>query len=80
MDLQELRQRAAEGKPLYGSSNQPEWVQHAASTNSTFSQLKFGAPSLPNPWLTTHMIFLLSLRFSCYPNVCPSSTFHLSTA
>ncbi|TFK39941.1 NADH-ubiquinone oxidoreductase complex I, 21 kDa subunit-domain-containing protein [Crucibulum laeve] len=41
MDLEELTQRAREGKPLYGESNQPEWVQGAASRNSMFSQLKF---------------------------------------
>lgn len=40
-DLKELTQRAKEGKPLYGTSTQPAWVQHAASANSTFSQLKF---------------------------------------
>lgn len=41
MDLAELRQLAKEGKPLYGESHQPSWVQHAAFTNSQFSQLKF---------------------------------------
>ncbi|KAF5315998.1 hypothetical protein D9619_006338 [Psilocybe cf. subviscida] len=43
MDFEELSQRAREGKPLYGESDQPEWVQHAASTNSQWSQLKFSA-------------------------------------
>ncbi|KAF5336025.1 hypothetical protein D9611_006367 [Ephemerocybe angulata] len=42
-DFKELSQRAKEGKPLYGTSNQPEWVQQAAAANSTFSQLKFSA-------------------------------------
>ncbi|KAF8967675.1 NUXM, NADH-ubiquinone oxidoreductase subunit [Flammula alnicola] len=42
-DLEELRQRAQEGKPLYGESPQPGWVQYAASTNSQWSQLKFAA-------------------------------------
>ena len=42
MDLAELRQRAQEGKPLYGSSNQPAWVQQAAASNSQWSQLSFG--------------------------------------
>jgi len=42
-DLAELSQRAREGKPLYGSSNQPDWVQAAASRNSQWSQLKFCA-------------------------------------
>ncbi|KAJ3517748.1 hypothetical protein NLJ89_g300 [Agrocybe chaxingu] len=40
-DLAELSQRAAEGKPIYGHSNQPEWVQQAANRNSQWSQLKF---------------------------------------
>ncbi|KAF8661279.1 hypothetical protein AX16_001380 [Volvariella volvacea WC 439] len=43
MDLAELRQLAAEGKPLYGVSHQPEWVQGTAHRNSVFSQLKFSA-------------------------------------
>lgn len=41
MDLEELRQLAREGKPLYGESKQPEWVQQSAYRNSQFSQLKF---------------------------------------
>lgn len=41
MDLAELSQRAAEGKPLYGTSTQPEWVQGVAYRNSAWSQLKF---------------------------------------
>lgn len=45
MDLAELRQRAQEGKPLYGESNQPLWVQGAAHQNSAFSQLKMRAYS-----------------------------------
>jgi len=40
-DLDELSQRAREGKPLYGESYQPEWVQGTAFRNSQFSQLKF---------------------------------------
>lgn len=43
MDLEELTQRAKEGKPLYGESSQPMWVQGAAHRNSAYSQLKFGA-------------------------------------
>jgi hypothetical protein len=42
-DFAELSQLAREGKPLYGESPQPEWVQHAAYSNSAFSQLKFSA-------------------------------------
>ena len=41
LDLAELSQRAKEGKPLYGESDQPVWVQNAAHSNSAFSQLKF---------------------------------------
>ncbi|KAJ7746830.1 NADH-ubiquinone oxidoreductase complex I, 21 kDa subunit-domain-containing protein [Mycena maculata] len=40
-DLEELTQRAREGKPLYGESSQPMWVQAAAHRNSQYSQLKF---------------------------------------
>jgi len=40
-DLAELRARAQNGLPLYGESDQPEWVQHAAYSNSAWSQLKF---------------------------------------
>ncbi|GJJ11021.1 hypothetical protein Clacol_005250 [Clathrus columnatus] len=40
-DLAELSERAHQGKPLYGESNQPEWVQTIAAGNSTFSALKF---------------------------------------
>lgn len=41
MDLEELRARATQGLPLYGTSHQPEWVQQAANRNSQWSQLKF---------------------------------------
>ncbi|KAF8075031.1 NADH-ubiquinone oxidoreductase complex I, 21 kDa subunit-domain-containing protein [Lyophyllum atratum] len=40
-DLAELGQRVSEGKPLYGTSPQPLWVQGAANRNSEYSQLKF---------------------------------------
>ncbi|KAJ6561243.1 NADH-ubiquinone oxidoreductase complex I, 21 kDa subunit-domain-containing protein [Mycena vulgaris] len=40
-DLAELTQLAREGKPLYGESAQPLWVQAAAHRNSQYSQLKF---------------------------------------
>ncbi|KAH7890696.1 NADH-ubiquinone oxidoreductase complex I, 21 kDa subunit-domain-containing protein [Phlebopus sp. FC_14] len=43
MDLAELRQRVAEGKPLYPESTQAEWIQEAAYRNSAWSQLKFQA-------------------------------------
>lgn len=41
MDLAELRQRVAEGKPLYPESTQPRWIQDVAYRNSVWSQLKF---------------------------------------
>jgi hypothetical protein len=41
-DHDELSARARAGIPLYGQSEQPEWVQAAAYRNSAFSQLKFG--------------------------------------
>ncbi|KAI0073257.1 hypothetical protein K474DRAFT_1666805 [Panus rudis PR-1116 ss-1] len=41
LDRKELSERAAKGLPLWGSSDQPEWVQGAAYRNSAFSQLKF---------------------------------------
>ncbi|KAJ7850059.1 hypothetical protein B0H14DRAFT_2355839, partial [Mycena olivaceomarginata] len=40
-DVAELSQLACEGKPLYGESSQPLWVQGAAHRNSRYSQLKF---------------------------------------
>jgi len=42
-DFAELSQLAREGKPLYGESHQPPWIQNAAYGNSSFSQLKFSA-------------------------------------
>ncbi|KAA1468833.1 hypothetical protein DENSPDRAFT_772002 [Dentipellis sp. KUC8613] len=42
-DFKELSERARLGLPLYGESDQPEWVQAAAYRNSAFSQLKFQA-------------------------------------
>ena len=70
-DLEELSQRAREGKPLYGTSNQPEWVQHAAASNSTFSQLKFCAHSQTLLHLKTTDVVISSsyfqLPFLCTP-------------
>lgn len=40
--MAELSELATQGKPIYGSSPQPEWVQKAAAGNSTWSALKFG--------------------------------------
>jgi hypothetical protein len=41
LDLAELRQRVAEGKPLHPESSQPPWIQDVAYRNSVWSQLKF---------------------------------------
>ncbi|KAF7798678.1 hypothetical protein EIP86_009902 [Pleurotus ostreatoroseus] len=43
MDREEMTERIRQGQPLYGHSDQPEWVQGAAYRNSVFSQLKFAA-------------------------------------
>ncbi|TCD67586.1 hypothetical protein EIP91_012216 [Steccherinum ochraceum] len=42
-DRVEMKDRIARGLPLYGTSDQPEWVQGVAYRNSAFSQLKFHA-------------------------------------
>lgn len=41
MDKEEMKERIQQGLPLFGHSDQPEWVQAAAYRNSGFSQLKF---------------------------------------
>lgn len=41
MDRVELTERARQGLPIYGHSDEPVWVQGAAYRNSAFSQLKF---------------------------------------
>lgn len=41
-DLKELSALAKAGKPLYGSTDLPEYVQGVAHRNSLWSQLKFG--------------------------------------
>jgi len=41
-----LSQRAKEGKPLYGETDMPDYIQGVAHRNSAFSQLKFAAV----PW------------------------------
>lgn len=43
LDMKELSERARKGLPIYGHSDEPEWVQGAAYRNSAFSQLKFSA-------------------------------------
>ena len=45
-DKAELSQLAKEGKPLYGESDLPEYIQGVAHRNSMWSQLKFGVM----PW------------------------------
>lgn len=75
-DFEELSQRAREGKPLYGTSHQPEWVQQAAAANSTFSQLKFCA----------HFMFSLVAHIADHIYLCLSSccsnvrTFHVPSS
>jgi hypothetical protein len=46
-DFAELSQRAREGKPLYGESDQPHDIQGIAHRNSAWSALKFRAYSFP---------------------------------
>ena len=41
-----MTERARLGLPIYGHSNEPEWVQGAAYRNSAFSQLKFGESAI----------------------------------
>ncbi|POY70074.1 hypothetical protein BMF94_6926 [Rhodotorula taiwanensis] len=41
-DRDELGQLAREGKPLYGETDLPEYIQGVAHRNSMWSQLKFG--------------------------------------
>ncbi|GAA5990550.1 hypothetical protein JCM11641_002575 [Rhodosporidiobolus odoratus] len=41
-DKEELSALAAAGKPLYGESDLPEYIQGVAHRNSMWSQLKFG--------------------------------------
>jgi hypothetical protein len=68
-DFAELSQLAREGKPLYGESHQPLWVQNAAYSNSGFSQLKFSVylfNSCINPMRRS---LSLSLVRRCLPNV-----------
>ncbi|KAH9479512.1 NADH-ubiquinone oxidoreductase 20.9 kDa subunit [Psilocybe cubensis] len=54
LDLAELRERAQDGKSLYGNSPQPAWVQQAAASNSTWSQLNFGVLPMFNFVNHTH--------------------------
>lgn len=42
-DLKELSALAKAGKPLYGETDMPEYIQGVANRNSAFSQLKFSA-------------------------------------
>ena len=43
LDRLEMQERLQKGLPLYGHSDQPQWVQDAAHKNSVWSQAKFGA-------------------------------------
>lgn len=64
MDLEELSQRAKEGKPLYGNSPQPAWVQGSAHRNSAYSQLKF----CRSPFL--HPAILVLIPFCQLHSLC----------
>lgn len=68
--MAELSARAAQGLPLYGSSDQPAWVQHAAYRNSAFSQLKFGE-LLFFVFYTLFGVGVLTLPTSFFPVVQP---------
>ena len=41
--MEELSALARQGKPVYGTSDLPEFVQGAAHRNSVWSQMKFAA-------------------------------------
>lgn len=45
-DMEELSALAKAGKPLYGETDMPEYMQGVAHRNSIWSQLKFGTM----PW------------------------------
>lgn len=61
-DFAELSQLAREGKPLYGESHQPLWVQNAAYSNSAFSQLKFSEYLKPNFYFSYHTYHYFRLQ------------------
>ena len=72
LDLAELQARAQQNLPLYGESDQPEWVQQAAYSNSVWSQLKFREIVR----LTPKKVYLFSHdAYRGFPNVrsCPIS-------
>ena len=80
MDVQELTQRAKDGKSLYGDSHQPGWIQEVAARNSTFSQLKLCMfSSVPHSCLDSDI--KSQLPFLCpYSNVLIQEsilTFHI---
>ncbi|PCH44264.1 hypothetical protein WOLCODRAFT_26632 [Wolfiporia cocos MD-104 SS10] len=52
-DRAEMTERLRQGLPLYGETDQPEWVQGAAYRNSAFSQLKFSIVPMFN--LVNHL-------------------------
>jgi hypothetical protein len=67
-DFAELSQRAREGKPLYGESPQPLWVQNAAYSNSAFSQLKFSGyldPVVSPTHMLTHCFSVQKVSSLC---------------
>ncbi len=64
MDRQEMSERVAQGLPVYGDSDQPEWVRGTAYRNSAFSQLKFGELDVT---ISSHL--LLTSVYSCISDV-----------
>lgn len=67
MDLEELRNRASQGLPLYGTSYQPDWVQQAANRNSQWSQLKFCLYNYLSSKLVTHLSLYIQQSSLCEP-------------
>ena len=70
MDKEEMSERIRQGQPLYGHSDQPEWVQGAAYRNSVFSQLKFGEYTIHRATvylcLHSHQLPSPCMRFHSY--------------
>ena len=66
LDLAELRARAQQNLPLYGESDQPEWVQQAAYSNSVWSQLKFREFLYLAPKLFTYSLMMPAEAFPMF--------------
>ena len=66
LDLAELRARAQQNLPLYGESDQPEWVQQAAYSNSVWSQLKFREFVRLYPRISPHSFLVSAEAFPMF--------------